>query len=75
MAYFGTVSRVIEAAQAAKQLLDGMPGDAGHATCNTTQAEKLASLLQAAALTGQEGAGVAREVSSTNWARPRDLEC
>eukprot|EP00974_Lingulodinium_polyedra_P103789 10045944-Lingulodinium_polyedra.AAC.1 len=40
-----------------------------------TQAEKLASLLQAATLTGQEGAEVAREVSYTNWAKPNDLEC
>eukprot|EP00974_Lingulodinium_polyedra_P119217 11170312-Lingulodinium_polyedra.AAC.1 len=69
------VSRVIQAAQAGRQLLDGMFGDAGHAVCSKVQAEELASFLQAAILTGQEGVVVAREVSSTNWARPSDLEC
>eukprot|EP00974_Lingulodinium_polyedra_P130640 11214602-Lingulodinium_polyedra.AAC.1 len=47
-----------------------MPGDAGNAACSKTQAEKSASLLQAATLTGQEVAELARELSSTNWARP-----
>ena len=68
-------ARVIQAVQAAKALLDGMRGHAGHAACSKAQAEKLSSLLQGAALTGAEGAELARAVRSTNWAMPSDLEC
>ena len=60
--------------QAARQLLDGMCHDAGHAACSAAQAEKLAALLRGASLSGQEGAELVREASSTNWAKPGDLE-
>ena len=68
-------SKVVQVRQAARQLLDGMCHDAGHAACSTAQAEKLVALLQGATLSGQEGVEVVREVSSTNWAKPADLEC
>ena len=66
---------LVQAARATKQCLDGMCHDACHEACNKAQPEKLALLLGSASLCGQEGTELAREISSTNWATPCDLEC